>query len=121
LPVSEQLFRVLKPAGTFILNIKERVANGERSVYVIELILEMRKQGWLWTEEFVWHKKNCYPGKCVCINGCCYGKMKNSDKGSYLKYCGRQFWEYIGGNENIYIDIIEPLECSAKEKKMILP
>jgi site-specific DNA-methyltransferase (adenine-specific)/site-specific DNA-methyltransferase (cytosine-N4-specific) len=63
LPVSEQLFRVLKPTGTFILNIKERVANGERSVYVIELILEMRKQGWLWTEEFIWHKKNCYPGK----------------------------------------------------------
>lgn len=23
----------------------------------------MRKQGWLWTEEFIWHKKNCYPGK----------------------------------------------------------
>jgi DNA modification methylase len=23
----------------------------------------MKRQGWLWTEEFVWHKKNCYPGK----------------------------------------------------------
>jgi site-specific DNA-methyltransferase (adenine-specific)/site-specific DNA-methyltransferase (cytosine-N4-specific) len=23
----------------------------------------MRKAGWLWTEEYVWHKKNCYPGK----------------------------------------------------------
>ena len=31
--------------------------------YVLELILEMRRQGWLWTEEFIWHKKNCYPGK----------------------------------------------------------
>ena len=29
----------------------------------MELILSMRKQGWLWTEEFIWHKKNCYPGK----------------------------------------------------------
>lgn len=63
LPISEQLLRVLKPTGTFILNIKEKVINGERSTYVIELILEMRKQGWLWTEEFIWHKKNCYPGK----------------------------------------------------------
>ncbi len=27
------------------------------------MILAMRKQGWLWTEEFIWHKKNCYPGK----------------------------------------------------------
>jgi site-specific DNA-methyltransferase (adenine-specific)/site-specific DNA-methyltransferase (cytosine-N4-specific) len=63
LPISEQLFRVLKPTGTFILNIKEKVVNGERSTYVIELILEMKKQGWLWTEEFIWHKKNSYPGK----------------------------------------------------------
>jgi site-specific DNA-methyltransferase (adenine-specific) len=63
LPISEQLLRVLKPTGTFILNIKEKVVNSERSTYVIELILAMRKQGWLWTEEFIWHKKNCYPGK----------------------------------------------------------
>jgi len=63
LPKSEQFLRVLKPDGTFILNIKERVVAGQRHTYVIELILEMKKQGWLWTEEFVWHKKNCYPGK----------------------------------------------------------
>ena len=63
LPISEQLLRVLKPTGTFILNIKEKAVNGERSTYVIELIPAMRKQGWLWTEEFIWHKKNCYPGK----------------------------------------------------------
>ena len=63
LPISAQLLRVLKPTGTFILNIKEKVVNGERSTYVMELILAMRKQGWLWTEEFIWHKKNSYPGK----------------------------------------------------------
>lgn len=63
LPISKELFRVLKPSGTFVLNIKEKVVEGERSTYVLELILEMRKQGWLWTEEFIWHKKNSYPGK----------------------------------------------------------
>jgi site-specific DNA-methyltransferase (adenine-specific)/site-specific DNA-methyltransferase (cytosine-N4-specific) len=63
LPISEQLLRVLKPTGTFVLNIKEKVVEGERSTYVMELILSMRNQGWLWTEEFIWHKKNCYPGK----------------------------------------------------------
>ena len=63
LPITAELFRVLKNDGTFILNIKEKVQNGERSTYVLELILEMKKQGWLWTEEFIWHKKNCYPGK----------------------------------------------------------
>ncbi len=60
---SQQMLRVLKPDGTFVLNIKEKAVNGERHTYVIELILEMRKQGWLWTEEFIWHKKNCFPGK----------------------------------------------------------
>ncbi|AQQ72076.1 Modification methylase PvuII [Limihaloglobus sulfuriphilus] len=63
LPISQELLRVLKPTGTFVLNIKEKVIDGQRSTYVIELILEMQKQGWLWTEEFIWHKKNCYPGK----------------------------------------------------------
>ena len=63
LPIGEQLLRVLKAEGTFILNIKEKAENGERHTYVIELILALRKQGWLWTEEFIWHKKNCYPGK----------------------------------------------------------
>lgn len=62
-PISEQLLRVLKPDGTFILNIKEKVVSGERHTYVIELVLEMRRQGWLWTEEFIWHKKNSHPGK----------------------------------------------------------
>lgn len=63
LPIADQLQRVLKPTGSFVLNIKERVAKGERHTYVIELILEMRKRGWLWTEEYIWHKKNCHPGK----------------------------------------------------------
>lgn len=63
LPIGRQLLRVLKPTGTFILNIKEKSENGERHTYVLELILALRKIGWLWTEEFVWHKKNSYPGK----------------------------------------------------------
>ncbi len=63
LPIGEELLRILKPTGTFVLNIKEKVDSGERHTYVIELILEMKKQGWLWTEEFIWHKKNSYPGK----------------------------------------------------------
>ncbi len=63
LPISNELLRVLKPTGTFVLNIKEKVIEGERSTYVLELIFELRKQGWFWTEEFIWHKKNSYPGK----------------------------------------------------------
>jgi len=63
LPRAAQFFRTLKSSGSFILNIKEKAVNGERHTYVLELIIELRKQGWLWTEEYIWHKKNCYPGK----------------------------------------------------------
>ncbi|EAA4721529.1 site-specific DNA-methyltransferase [Salmonella enterica subsp. enterica serovar Enteritidis] len=62
-PIAKELLRVTKSSGSFVLNIKERVINGERHTYVIELILMMRKLGWLWTEEYIWHKKNSYPGK----------------------------------------------------------
>ncbi len=63
LPKAKEFHRVLKPEGSFILNIKERVVNGERHTYVIELILELRRHGWYWTEEYMWHKKNSHPGK----------------------------------------------------------
>ena len=63
LPISSELKRVLNPRGTFILNIKEKAVNGERHTYVLDLIKALRQQGWLWTEEFIWHKKNAYPGK----------------------------------------------------------
>ncbi len=63
MPIAGELKRVLKPEGSFVLNIKEKVVDCERHTYVIELILEMKRQGWLWTEEYLWHKKNCSPGK----------------------------------------------------------
>ena len=52
----------------------------------------------------------------VAVNGCCYGKDNKSDKGDYFKYCGQRFWEFISGNPNLYIEIVEPLGHKAKEK-----
>ena len=63
LPISAELLRALKPTGSFVLNIKEPATDGERSTYIIELILEMKKQGWKWTEEYVWRKTTSFPGK----------------------------------------------------------
>jgi len=63
LPITNELLRVTKPTGTFILNIKEKVVDGERHTYILDLIQQMRHQGWYWTEEYIWHKKNCHPGK----------------------------------------------------------
>jgi len=50
----------------------------------------------------------------VAVNGCCYGIDNHPDKGDYFKYCGQRFWSFISGEENLYIDIIEPLGCNAR-------
>tara|TARA_B100000745_G_scaffold52517_1_gene31246 strand:- start:446 stop:1411 length:966 start_codon:yes stop_codon:yes gene_type:complete len=63
LPISLGLLRILKPTGSFVLNIKEPAVKHERSTYVIELILRMREQGWYWTEEYIWRKNTSFPGK----------------------------------------------------------
>ena len=61
LPRAAEMLRVLKPTGTFILNIKEGASGGVRLVYVYELVLAMIEHGWLWIDELVWHKTNPFP------------------------------------------------------------
>ena len=66
-PVDSERFLYLpcRPAfkDSLVLNIKERVVNGERSLYVYDLVRMMREEGWLWTEEYLWHKTSTAPGK----------------------------------------------------------
>lgn len=52
----------------------------------------------------------------VAVNGCCYGRDNNPDKGDYFKYCGQKFWEFISGDPNLYTELIEPLGHKAKER-----
>lgn len=52
----------------------------------------------------------------VGVNGCCYGKDANPDKGDYFKYCGQAFWSFISGEESLYIDLIEPIGYLARER-----
>jgi Type II restriction endonuclease EcoO109I len=55
----------------------------------------------------------------VAVNGCCYGRDNRPDKGDYLKYCGQRFWDFISGDAELYITIIEPLGHQAREKNEI--
>lgn len=61
LTISAELLRVLKPTGSFVLNIKEGTHKGERQTYVYELALALRKQGWHLVDEMIWHKTNPFP------------------------------------------------------------
>ncbi len=63
-------------------------------------------------------QSNVPPTNIVAINGCCYGIDNNPDKGEYLKYCGQRFWEFISGNSELYLEIIEPIGHQAKERNI---
>ncbi|MDD5038610.1 MAG: PmeII family type II restriction endonuclease [Dehalococcoidales bacterium] len=52
----------------------------------------------------------------TAINGCCYGRTTKPDKGDYYKYCGQTFWEFISGNPDLYLSIIQPLGYSARKR-----
>ena len=52
----------------------------------------------------------------IAVNGCCYGRDNNPDKGGYFKYCGQEFWELISGHADFYTRIIEPLGHNAKQR-----
>ena len=61
---AEQMRRVLKPTGSFVLNIKEKAVDGERHTYVLDLILALKREtGFRWVEEYIWHKTTAAPGK----------------------------------------------------------
>ena len=58
--IGEEIFRILKPSGSFVLNIKEHVRNGARSTYVLETVLVLSKR-FIWSDTFIWYKTNPFP------------------------------------------------------------
>lgn len=58
----EPFFNALKPTGSFVLNIKDRVVNGVRHRYVWHTIEALTELGWLSVEDYLWHKTNPMPG-----------------------------------------------------------
>lgn len=62
-PIAKEIKRILKPSGSFFLNIKPHVVNGQRSCYVFDLILSLvREVGFNYIDELCW-VKNPYPIK----------------------------------------------------------
>lgn len=62
-PFAIEIFRILKPTGSFFLNIKPHVENGERSLYVFELVMHLKREiGFKFIEEYSW-TKNPFPGE----------------------------------------------------------
>lgn len=52
----------------------------------------------------------------LAINGCCYGKERRENKDDYVKLCGQRFWECISGDDDFYLELIEPIGWNAKKR-----
>ena len=58
-PVAENIAAVLAPDGSYCLNIHPHAEDGERSLYVMDLIIAHKRQwGWRFVDEFAWVKTN---------------------------------------------------------------
>lgn len=70
-PIAIEIKRILKPTGSFFLNIKPHAKKGERSLYVFELVIMLKRElGFLFVEEYCW-TKNAFPTGT-------YGRFKNA-------------------------------------------
>ena len=68
LPFAAAMLEATSPTGSFVLNIKNRVAKsgrlqGQRHPYVYELVLALQRMGWRWLETYIWSKPNAIPGR----------------------------------------------------------
>jgi len=97
----------------------------DNKIYIVEI-----KAGWNWGNssqirqlkinfnDAIKHFKSITDKEIIAVNGCCFGKKKNKnpDKDGYLKICGQEFWQFITGEEDFYIEIMEPIGHKAKQK-----
>lgn len=58
--IATEIYRILKPTGSFVLNIKEHTNNGRKDTYVLELILALSKI-FIWNDTYIWNKTNPFP------------------------------------------------------------
>lgn len=62
LPLFNEIYRVLKPSGSFILNINDTCNGGYRNPFVYELIYRSQKETKLkFYDTYIWHKRNGIP------------------------------------------------------------
>jgi len=89
LPFCKEAERILKPTGSFILNINDKVENGFRHPYVFDLISEIHKQtGLKMYERLFWNKLKSLPNR-----------SRFGDRVEYI------FW--FAKSKNFYINLDE--------------
>ncbi len=54
--VASNIYRVLADSGSFFVNIKEHVEDGQRSLYVMKTIITLVEGGWRYVDQLIWTK-----------------------------------------------------------------
>ena len=81
-PIAKQIYRVLKETGSFVLNISDKVVEGEQQLYVFKLVIYLcEKQHFILVRDYIWHNIAAPPN--IYSTGK-YGRTKKSHE-----YC---FW-----------------------------
>lgn len=58
----EVFWPALKPQGSFVINIKDKVVDGVRHRYVWQTIQHLSALGWQCIDDYLWNKKTSVPG-----------------------------------------------------------
>ena len=58
----EPFYEALKPSGSLVINIKDKVIDGVRHRFVWRTIEALSKKGWYAVDDYIWHKTNPMPG-----------------------------------------------------------
>ena len=58
----QPFYDALKPNGSLVINIKDKVVNGVRHRFVWHTIQALCERGWLSIDDYIWHKTNPMPG-----------------------------------------------------------
>lgn len=96
MPIGQEIFRILKPNGSFVLNISDKVVDGYQHLYVFELLLKLCKEiGFHLVRDYIWYNPATPPN--VYSRGG-YGRTKKSHE-----YC---FWLSKGNEWTFELDPI---------------
>ncbi|MBC6936052.1 MAG: site-specific DNA-methyltransferase [Chloroflexi bacterium] len=58
----EPFWNALKPTGSLVINIKDKVVDGVRHRYVWRTLEALADKGWFAIDDYIWHKTNPMPG-----------------------------------------------------------
>lgn len=61
MPIASEVKRVLKPTGSFVLNVRPPAMGGTIHPFVMETVLAMMHDGWQLRDQYTWEKPNPIP------------------------------------------------------------